>query len=120
LVIVAEGALDKNLNPIKPEQIKNVLSDRMGLDARVTTLGHVQRGGSPVAYDRYLATVQGVEAVEAVLRATPDTPSPMIGMSQNKITWRPLMKAVQLVRIYLIQDYWSIDWKMGLTRLSIL
>lgn len=43
------------------------------------------------------ATVQGVEAVEAVLRATPETPSPMIGMSQNKITWRPLMKAVELV-----------------------
>ncbi|KAG2174142.1 hypothetical protein INT43_004162, partial [Umbelopsis isabellina] len=96
LVIVAEGALDKNLNAIKPEQIKNVLSDRMGLDTRVTTLGHVQRGGSPVAYDRYLATVQGVEAVEAVLRATPDTPSPMIGMSQNRITWTPLMKAVEL------------------------
>jgi 6-phosphofructokinase 1 len=38
-----------------------------------------------------------VEAVEAVLRATPETPSPMIGMSQNKITWRPLMKAVELV-----------------------
>ncbi|KAI8576357.1 hypothetical protein K450DRAFT_257387 [Umbelopsis ramanniana AG] len=96
LVIVAEGALDKNLNPIKPEQIKDILSDRMGLDTRVTTLGHVQRGGSPVAYDRYLATVQGVEAVEAVLRATPETPSPMIGMSQNKVTWRPLMKAVEL------------------------
>ncbi|KAH8554015.1 6-phosphofructokinase [Umbelopsis sp. PMI_123] len=96
LVIVAEGALDKNLNPIKPDQIKEILSNRMGLDTRVTTLGHVQRGGSPVAYDRYLATVQGVEAVEAVLRATPETPSPMIGMSQNKITWRPLMKAVEL------------------------
>jgi 6-phosphofructokinase len=52
--------------------------------------------------NRYLiissqATVQGVEAVEAVLRATPETPSPMIGMSQNKVTWRPLMKAVELV-----------------------
>ncbi|KAI9627878.1 hypothetical protein KEM48_011953 [Puccinia striiformis f. sp. tritici PST-130] len=37
------------------------------LDTRVTTLGHTQRGGKPCAYDRILATLQGIEAVEAVL-----------------------------------------------------
>ncbi|ORY46084.1 6-phosphofructokinase [Rhizoclosmatium globosum] len=76
--------------------VKSVLDSRLGFDTRVTTLGHVQRGGSPCAYDRYLATVQGVEAVEAVLRSTPDTPAPMIGMSQHKITAAPLMEAVRL------------------------
>ncbi|KAI7863730.1 6-phosphofructokinase [Spinellus fusiger] len=96
VIIVAEGALDKFLKPIKPENIKNVLTDRLGLDTRVTTLGHTQRGGSPVAADRNLATMQAVEAVEAVLRATPDMPSPMIGMTENKVTCTPLMKAVAL------------------------
>ncbi|KAJ1564548.1 6-phosphofructokinase, alpha subunit [Nowakowskiella sp. JEL0078] len=96
LVIIAEGAIDKHLNAIKPEYVKSVLEEKLGLDTRVTTLGHVQRGGTPCAYDRYLATVQGVEAVEAVLRSTPDTPPPMIGMSQNKITNVPLMEAVKL------------------------
>ncbi|KAJ3393881.1 6-phosphofructokinase, alpha subunit [Entophlyctis sp. JEL0112] len=96
LVIICEGAIDQNLNPIKPEYIKSVLETRLQFDTRVTTLGHVQRGGAPCAYDRYLATVQGVEAVEAVLRSTPDTPSPMIGMSQHRITAVPLMDAVKL------------------------
>ncbi|MGH9048046.1 MAG: 6-phosphofructokinase, partial [Acidimicrobiales bacterium] len=39
---------------------------RTGLEARHTTLGHIQRGGSPTAYDRVLATRFGVEAVSAV------------------------------------------------------
>ncbi|KAI9315943.1 6-phosphofructokinase [Dichotomocladium elegans] len=96
VVIVAEGAIDKFLNPIKAEHIKDVLTDRLHLDTRVTTLGHTQRGGSPAAFDRILATIQSVEAVEAVLRSTPDTPSPLIGMSNNRVTSGPLMKAVEL------------------------
>ncbi|KAF7726269.1 6-phosphofructokinase, alpha subunit [Apophysomyces ossiformis] len=96
VIIVAEGAIDKNLNPIKADHIKDVLTDRLGLDTRVTTLGHTQRGGSPAAADRILATMQSIEAVDAVLESTPDTPSPMIGMSENKVTRGPLMKAVQL------------------------
>jgi 6-phosphofructokinase 1 len=44
-----------------------------------------------------LATMQGVEAVNAVLDSTPDIPSPMIGMRENKITRTPLVDAVKLV-----------------------
>lgn len=54
IVIVAEGAHDRDLNPIRAEYVKDVLSDRLGLDTRVTTLGHTQRGGRPCAYDRIL------------------------------------------------------------------
>ncbi|KAK7454665.1 6-phosphofructokinase, alpha subunit [Stygiomarasmius scandens] len=98
LVIVAEGAIDKNLNPIHADHVKDVLSNRLGLDTRVTTLGHTQRGGRPVAYDRVLPTLQGVEAVEALLEATPETPSYMIGVQENKIIRVPLMEAVALTR----------------------
>lgn len=97
IVIVSEGAINRELKPITGEQVKQVLEKRLGLDTRVTTLGHVQRGGTPSAFDRYLATVQGVKAVDAVLEATPETPSPMIGMSNNKIIKIPLMEAVKLV-----------------------
>ncbi|KAJ3322827.1 6-phosphofructokinase, alpha subunit [Boothiomyces sp. JEL0866] len=97
LVIVCEGAIDRDLNPIKAEQVKKAL-EKIGLDTRVTTLGHVQRGGSTCAFDRYLATVQGVEAVEAVLRSNRDVPAPMIGMFQNKIVSIPLMEAVKLTQ----------------------
>lgn len=96
-VMVAEGAIDDELNPITSEQVKNVLVE-LGLDTRITQLGHVQRGGSAVAYDRMLATLQGVEAVKAVLESTPDTPSPMIGMLENKIIRTPLVEAVKLTQ----------------------
>ncbi|KAG9288210.1 hypothetical protein G9A89_020516 [Geosiphon pyriformis] len=98
IIIVAEGAIDKNLKPIKSDYIKELLSNRLGVDTRVTTLGHTQRGGSPCAFDRNLATIQGVEAVEVALRDTPDSPSSMIGIRENKITCLPLMKAVKLTQ----------------------
>ncbi|KAF1959563.1 6-phosphofructokinase [Byssothecium circinans] len=111
IVIVAEGVssahtspffeswltfytIDADLNPITPSQIKDILTNEAHLDTRVTTLGHVQRGGQPAAYDRMLSTLQGVEAVKAVLEATPDTPSPVICMIENKIVRRPLLEAV--------------------------
>nr|XP_018265423.1 6-phosphofructokinase [Kwoniella dejecticola CBS 10117]OBR87581.1 6-phosphofructokinase [Kwoniella dejecticola CBS 10117] len=94
IVIVAEGALDRNLKPIKPDYVKDILVDRLGLDTRVTTLGHTQRGGRPCAFDRILPTLQGVQAVQALLEATPDTPSYMIGIQENKITKVPLLEAV--------------------------
>jgi 6-phosphofructokinase 1 len=76
-----------------------LLSKKLGLDTRITTLGHTQRGGVPCAFDRMLATMQGVEAVNAVLDSTPDIPSPMIGMRENKITRTPLVDAVKLVAL---------------------
>jgi 6-phosphofructokinase 1 len=77
--------------------IKDILADKEGLalDTRITTLGHVQRGGTAVAYDRMLATLQGVEAVKAVLEATPETETCFIAITENQITRRPLMQAVK-------------------------
>lgn len=96
IVIVAEGAIDSDLTKINPDDVKKALSERLGLDTRVTTLGHVQRGGAACAYDRMLATLQGVDAVDAVLTATPETPSPVICMIENKIVRKPLLDAVRL------------------------
>jgi 6-phosphofructokinase 1 len=77
--------------------VKELLADKEGLalDTRITTLGHVQRGGTAVAYDRMLATLQGVEAVKAVLEATPETKTCFIAITENKIVRKPLMEAVQ-------------------------
>ncbi|CAH6718909.1 ATP-dependent 6-phosphofructokinase subunit beta [[Candida] jaroonii] len=98
IVIVAEGAITNELKPISCNEVKDVLVDRLGLDTRVTTLGHVQRGGTAVAYDRILATLQGVEAVEAVLDCTPETPSPLIAIEENKIVRKPLVDAVRITK----------------------
>jgi 6-phosphofructokinase 1 len=94
IVVVAEGAIDRELNKITPQQVKDILANDAHLDTRITTLGHVQRGGTPCAYDRMLSTLQGAEAVKAVLEATPETPSPVICIQENKIVRRPLLEAV--------------------------
>lgn len=96
IVIVAEGAHDRQLTHITPDKVRDLLANRIGLDTRVTTLGHVQRGGNACAYDRMLATLQGVEAVKAVLDSKPDTPSPVICIDENKIVRKPLVDAVRL------------------------
>ncbi|KAG9225066.1 hypothetical protein CCMSSC00406_0008770 [Pleurotus cornucopiae] len=98
IVIVAEGAHDADLQPIRAEYVKEVLTERLGLDTRVTQLGHTQRGGRPCAFDRIMPTLQGVEAVDALLESTPDTPSYMIGIQENKITRVPLMEAVAMTK----------------------
>ena len=98
IVVVAEGAIANDLTPISPNDVHKVLVDRLGLDTRVTTLGHVQRGGTAVAYDRILATLQGVEAVNAVLESSPETPSPLIAINENKITRKSLVDSVRLTK----------------------
>ncbi|RKP19438.1 6-phosphofructokinase type C, partial [Rozella allomycis CSF55] len=96
IIVVSEGALDRNNQPIKCEKIKDVLSKKLNYDTRVTTLGHVQRGGFPTAFDRILATLQGSKAVEEVLSSSENKPSPLIAYNENKITCVPLMEAVQM------------------------
>jgi len=97
--------------------LRELLADKQGLalDSRVTVLGHVQRGGAPCAFDRYLATLQGVEAVKAVLEATPETPTPFIAINENKITRKPLVQAVidtqQVAKAIAAHDF---DKAMGL------
>lgn len=100
IVIVAEGAIDKNLKPIKADYIASILTTRLKLDTRVTTLGHTQRGGRPCALDRILATLQGVESVDAVLDLVRNGggESPLIGIAENQIIRVPLMKAVEMTQ----------------------
>lgn len=90
IVVVAEGAHDRNGNPITSAYIKTILEERLGEDTRVTILGHVQRGGSPSAFDRNLSTLSGTAAVEAILEMESTDEIPVIGMQGNKITKTPL------------------------------
>lgn len=97
IVIVAEGAVTSELEPITSNEVKDELV-RLGLDTRITKLGHVQRGGTAVAYDRIIATLQGVEAVKAVLDSTPESPSPLIAIVENKIVRKSLVEAVAITK----------------------
>lgn len=98
IVIIAEGAHDVTLTKITPTQVKDLLTKKLQLDTRVTILGHIQRGGSACSYDRWLGTLQGVEAVKAVLEAKPGTPTPVITIRENKIERSDLMEAVRMTQ----------------------
>ncbi|MBC8164207.1 MAG: 6-phosphofructokinase [Roseiflexaceae bacterium] len=95
IVVVAEGARDRQGKPIKADYIKKVLEERLGEDTRVTILGHVQRGGAPSAFDRWMSTLVGCTAVDEVLAMTPDSESMVIGIRENRITRYPLLAAVE-------------------------
>ncbi len=70
VVVVAEGAsLVTGGEPVSGARgtaVADTLAERTGYETRLTVLGHVQRGGPPSAYDRFLATEYGVAAVAAV------------------------------------------------------
>jgi 6-phosphofructokinase 1 len=75
-----------------------VLEERLGEDVRITVLGHVQRGGSPSAFDRNLSTLLGAEAVETILNMDPAGEPIVMGMRGNKITRTPLDECLAQTR----------------------
>lgn len=68
-------------------EIAATMNKRFGIEAKVTVLGHVQRGGSPTVRDRVLASRLGVAAVEALLDGRSDC---MIGEVNNEIAFTSL------------------------------
>uniref|UniRef100_A0A8C6UYS8 ATP-dependent 6-phosphofructokinase n=1 Tax=Neogobius melanostomus TaxID=47308 RepID=A0A8C6UYS8_9GOBI len=98
IIIVAEGAIDRHGKPITSSLVKDLVVKNLGFDTRVTILGHVQRGGTPSAFDRILASRMGVEAVLALLETTANTPACVVSLSGNQSVRLPLMECVQMVR----------------------
>ncbi|XP_042350138.1 ATP-dependent 6-phosphofructokinase, liver type [Plectropomus leopardus] len=99
IIIMAEGAIDRNGKTISSTYVKDLVVERLGYDTRVTVLGHVQRGGVPSAFDRILSTKLGVEAVIALMEASPDTPACVIGLSGNHAVRLPLMECVEMTKL---------------------
>lgn len=95
IVIIAEGAQDRNGAPIESTYVKKVLEERLGEDVRVTILGHVQRGGFPSAFDRNLSTLLGAAAVDEALSTQPGSTPCLIGMRGNRIIRSPLQPCVE-------------------------
>lgn len=95
IVVVAEGAHDRDGKPISSEYVRKVLQERLGEDTRLTILGHIQRGGSPSAFDRNMGTLLGYAAVNEILSPDGHDKEPMlIGFIGNRITSAPLQECV--------------------------
>ncbi|OCT73888.1 hypothetical protein XELAEV_18032852mg [Xenopus laevis] len=98
IIIVSEGAIDCHNKPITSDLVKDLVMKRLGFDTRVTILGHVQRGGTPSAFDRILASRMGVDCVLALLEATPETPACVVSLCGNQAVRLPLMECVQMTQ----------------------
>lgn len=88
IVIVAESEVTGGANGLAERMRK----EHPEYDVRVTILGHIQRGGSPTAYDRILASRMGVAAVDALMD---EQRSIMIGVVNNEIVHVPFTKAIK-------------------------
>ncbi|KAM9552491.1 ATP-dependent 6-phosphofructokinase, platelet type isoform 5-T5 [Salvelinus alpinus] len=98
IIIVAEGAIDRHGKAITGSVVKDLVVRCLGFDTRVTILGHVQRGGTPSAFDRILASRMGVEAVIALLETTANTPACVVSLCGNQAVRLPLMECVQMTQ----------------------
>lgn len=111
IIVVAEGAKPKDgemvvqkivpqsHDPIRLGGIGHKLAEEIeriaGIETRVTVLGHLQRGGSPIPYDRILATRYGVAAVDAFARGDFGT---MVSLKGLDIITVPLIEAIKELR----------------------
>ncbi len=88
IVLVAESPLTGGAMPLA-DRVKKEYPD---YDVRVTILGHLQRGGSPTAHDRVLASRMGAAAIDALLE---DQRNVMIGIRNDEITYVPFSQAIK-------------------------
>jgi 6-phosphofructokinase len=103
ILVVAEGAADRQGVPITANRVRDILREKSGEDARITILGHVQRGGKPSAYDRWMATACGVRAVTEVLEVGTDAEPVLVGVHSDRVGVEPLLESVVATRR--IADY---------------
>jgi 6-phosphofructokinase 1 len=107
IVVLAEGARDQQGATIGSTYVAKVLEEGLGEEVRVTVLGHVQRGGSPSAFDRNLGTLMGYAAVETAIKAKPEDEPQLVGMRGNRLVHSPLMQCVEQTQAVakLIEDH---------------
>jgi len=94
IVVMAEGAQDREGNYIGSTNVAKFLEEATGEEVRVTILGHVQRGGTPSAFDRNLGTLLGYYAIDLVHSAEPSSEPLLIGIRGNRIIHTPLIDCV--------------------------
>jgi 6-phosphofructokinase 1 len=110
LIVVAEGAVPKSGEPLPSEiphgkgtlktggaaaTLARLITERIDVETRTTVLGHLQRGGGPVAFDRVLATEFGVRAVELIHAGRWGE---MVRLKEGQISSVPIRDAVATYR----------------------
>ena len=88
IVLVAESEITGGAMHYA-ERVKNEYPQ---YDVRVTILGHLQRGGSPTAHDRIIASRMGVASIQALMEGQRNV---MIGIENDQIVYVPFSKAIK-------------------------
>ena len=111
IIVIAEGAIPKDGDLITKDKtldsfghvklsgigewLANQIEEKTGKEARTSVLGHIQRGGSPTAFDRVLATRFGLHAITAVHDGDWGT---MVALHGTKIERVPLASAIEKLK----------------------
>lgn len=105
IAVIAEGA------PYKTTDLASYLNDEhpVGFEIRITILGHVQRGGSPTAFDRLLATRMGVAAVQHLLDGQSGI---MVGLDGREIAPVPLTEVTTRTRT-ISESYYEMAYTLS-------
>lgn len=85
IIVVAEGVCSGS-------EIAKIIQERTGLETRVTVLGHLQRGGSPSAYDRMMASQMGAKAVDLLIEGLKGV---MVGLKGGQLVHAPFLEAAK-------------------------
>jgi ATP-dependent phosphofructokinase / diphosphate-dependent phosphofructokinase len=126
IVVVAEGALpmEGTMETVEAaedefgharlggigQRLEREIAQRTGFDARATVLGHIQRGGTPTAFDRVLATRLGLAAVDAANEGRWGVMPALIG---TRIQLVPLSEAVADLRTVPVDEYEAAETFFG-------
>lgn len=111
IVVVAEGAEFKKGTVVTQREeldafghvklggighvLGNIIEEKLGFETRVTVLGHIQRGGSPTAFDRILGTRYGIRAVELIME---NKFGYLVALKGNKIVEIPLEEVLGKIK----------------------
>lgn len=90
----------------KAHELEQQIKEKTRMDSRSTVLGHIQRGGSPSAFDRILATKMGASAVELLLQGRT---ARVIGIKSNKIFDMDVDEALSIEKTFDSETYELID-----------
>lgn len=90
MIILAEGAGNK-------EEICNRIKEKTGISVKTTTLGHIQRGGSPTMTDRVLAAKFAVRAIDLILEKKTNR---VVGTKNNEIIDCDITEALAVPRVF--------------------
>lgn len=94
IIVLSEHVCD-------PNDLAKMITVKCGIECRSLILGHVQRGGTPTAYDRNLATRYGAKCVDMLMQGVPGA----VGLKNGKLIYVPIEDALHGNRKFNIDEY---------------